>query len=482
MDFTSLTFLFLALPILLVVYLLAEARFRLAILLAASLLFLAWGRPSALLAFALLSGGNYSLGLWIENSPASKWRISLGVGFNLGVLLFYKLFTAYQPLWFTQTFERVLPDALETSLLDLVYPIGLSYVALQMIAYLADIARGETPGERNFLHFALYAVLFPKLLTGPIALYRSLRADLQSPAVALPNVADGLRRFAIGLIKKVLIADHLAKITAPVFSLSSPNYTPQVAWIAILAFTVQIYYDFSGYTDMAIGLGRALGFTFPENFNLPFLARSLGEFWRRWHMSLSAWFREYVFYPLERRRLPILGQPFNILLVFLLTGLWHGLTLNYAAWGLIMGAALALESTRFGRWLKNAWRPIQHIYTLGIFSIALIFFRSPSLTFAAQFLGRLTGDATGITPLPFSMTRPLPIIDPTTWLALGIGILFLFPLASLFDFWRARVVERDPRLGFFLRLLSDALLLALFWAAIAALVSGSFAPGIYDKF
>jgi alginate O-acetyltransferase complex protein AlgI len=199
-------------------------------------------------------------------------------------------------------------------------------------------------------------------------------------------------------------------------------------------------------------------------------------------MTLAAWFREYVFYPLERRRIPILGQQVNILIVFLLTGLWHGFTPNYAVWGLIMGAALALESTAFGRWLKNAWRPLQHIYTLGIFSFSLIFFRSPSLAFAFDFLGRLAGNTTGLTALPFSMTRPLPFIDPTTWLALGLAILFTFPLASFLDPWLARAKARFPRLGIFPRLLTDVLLLVLFWAGIAVIVSGGYAPGIYDKF
>lgn len=490
MDFTSLPFLFLFLPILLTIYLLAEARLRPALLLAASLIFIAAGRPSALIAFALLIGGNFLCGLWIETSPASKWRLSLGVVFNLAVLFFYKFFTTYSPLWFTQTFERFLPDAFETSLLNLAYPIGLSYIALQLISYLADIARAVTPAEKSFLRFALYAALFPKIPTGPITPYRLVRESLSAPAPALDDAAEGLRRFALGFVKKALIADGLAKIANPAFDLPAPAYAPSTAWLALLAFTLQIYYDFSGFADMAIGLGRAFGFALPENFNQPFLARSLGDFWRRWHINLAAWFREYVFYPLERRRLPFLGQQVNILLVFLLTGLWHGLTPNFAVWGLIMGIALALESTIFGRWLRDAPRPLQSVYTLGIFAFSLIFFRSPSLTFAAQFIGRLAGDSTGIVPLPFSMTRPLPFVDPTTWLALAVAVLLQTPLASFLTLRLgsgqalrgARLRERFPRLGVFPRLLADAFLLALFWAGIAVLVSGNFAPGIYDKF
>ncbi|RJP49401.1 MAG: MBOAT family protein [Anaerolineaceae bacterium] len=482
MDFTSLTFLFLFLPLLVGIYLLVQERFRPALLLVASLLFLAWGSSSALFAFAFLIGGNFIFGQWIEKSPVSKSRLTLGVIFNLALLIFYKVFTTYKPIWFVTAFERVLPDAVEKSILELVYPIGLSYIALQMISYLVDVARGTVSGEKNFLHFAFYVTLFPKIPTGPITAYRSIRENLSAPAPALSDVADGLRRFAIGLIKKTLIADGLAKIANPAFNLPSPNFSPQIAWLALLAFTLQIYYDFSGFTDMAIGLGRVFGFTFPENFNQPFTAKSVGEFWRRWHMSLSAWFREYVFYPLERRRIPLFGQQLNILIVFAFTGLWHGLTPTFLVWGLIHGLALALESTAFGRWLKSAWRPAQFVYTFSIVAFSWIFFRSPSLTFSLQFIQRLAGDTANITPLPFSVTRPLPFIDPTTWIALAVAILLQTPLASLLTSWWARLSGRFPRFGIFSRPLTDVFLLALFWSAIAVLVSGGFAPGIYDKF
>lgn len=482
MDFTSPIFLFLFLPLLVIVYLLAQARFRPMLLLAASLFFLAWGRPSAFAAFVLLIGGNFFFGQWIEKSPSSKSRLAFSVGFNLTVLLFYKIFTTFQPLRFTQTFERILPDVIESALLNLVYPIGLSYIALQMISYLVDIARAVAPSEKDFINFALYGAFFPKILTGPITPYRVMRENLSAPAPTLSNVADGLRRFAIGFIKKTLIADQLAKIANPAFNLSTPNFTPQIAWLALLAFILQVYYDFSGFADMAIGLGRVFGFTLPENFDQPFLSRSIGEFWRRWHMSLAAWFREYVFYPLERRRLPVIGQQLNILIVFAFTGLWHGLTPTFLAWGLIHGLALALESTAFGRWLKTAWRPIQFAYVIAIVAFSFIFFRAPNLAFATQFIARLAGDTTGIISLPFSMTRPLPFIDPTTWLALGVAILLHTPLASFLTLWWTRLNERFPRLSFFSRPLADALLLALFWAGIAVLVSGGFTPGIYDKF
>lgn len=481
MEFTSLIFLFLYFPLLVIIYLFAQVRFRSIILLAASLFFLAYGRLPVLWTYALLVGGNYFLGQWIEKKP-NKGRLYLGICYNLAILLLYKIFTAFSPLRFTQIFERVLPDFIEGNLLNLIYPIGLSYIALQMISYQVDVARGEIPGEKSFINFALYVTFFPKILTGPITPYRSVHNELAAPHSKIQNVADGARRFAIGLIKKILIADQLAKIANPAFNLPTPNFQPYIAWLALIAVTLQTYYDFSGFTDMAIGLGRIFGFTLPENFNEPFVARSIGEFWRRWHMSLSAWFREYVFFPLERHRLPAIGRQANIMFVFILTGLWHGLTANYLVWGLIHGMVLALESTLFGRWLKRIWRPFQTIYLISIVSFTWIFFRSSSLSYAWAFIKRLGGDMSGITPLPFSMTRPLPIIDPTTWLAMGFGILFLFPFRSIINRLLGSKLKLIPDLGIIPRLFTDILILALFWAGIAVLVSGGFAPGIYDKF
>jgi alginate O-acetyltransferase complex protein AlgI len=233
---------------------------------------------------------------------------------------------------------------------------------------------------------------------------------------------------------------------------------------------------------MAIGLGKLFGVTLPENFNQPFTARSIGDFWRRWHMSLTAWFREYVFYPLERHRFRFLGQQINLVLVFILTGLWHGLTGNFMVWGLIHGIAMALESKGFGKILKKVWRPLQTIYVIGIVAFSWIFFRSPTLPYAWTFIGRLLGDVHGITPLPFSVTHPLPFIDPTTWFALGAGSLFLIPWKAIVAPWVEKIRSIIPRIDAVVKPISDLLLLTFFWAGIAVLTGGGFMPGIYDKF
>jgi alginate O-acetyltransferase complex protein AlgI len=307
-----------------------------------------------------------------------------------------------------------------------------------------------------------------------------LREQIQNIQVTPEDVADGIRRFFRGFAKKALIADTLAKVVAPIFNLASPVILPHIAWLVIISYALQLYFDFSGYTDMAIGVGRMLGLRFIENFNFPYLSKNIGDFWRRWHISLSSWFRDYVFYPLERRRLKWFGQQINILIVFALTGLWHGLTWNFLIWGLIHGLALIFESTSLGRKLRTAWAPIQQVYALGVILVGWVFFRSPSPEFALNFLRRLAGDMTGYKILPFGLTSPLPIIEPTFVLALAVGLLFSFPVGG----WFQNQVDRFVNGRFVLpRQIAYGLWLAfLLLASIASTANAAFQPGIYGTF
>ena len=223
--------------------------------------------------------------------------------------------------------------------------MGLSYVTFQAIAYLIEVRRGRVKQETDLLRFSFYLLLFPKIPVGPIVRYSQVTEQIDILHADPTEMADGLRRFIRGLAKKVLIADTLARVVNPVFALASPVVSPSIAWLVLISYALQLYFDFSGYTDMAIGLGRMMGLTFLENFDFPYLSRSIGDFWRRWHISLASWFRDFVFYPLERRRIKWIGQPVNILVVFLLVGLWHGLARNFMIWGLIHGLALVFEST-----------------------------------------------------------------------------------------------------------------------------------------
>jgi alginate O-acetyltransferase complex protein AlgI len=267
-----------------------------------------------------------------------------------------------------------------------------------------------------------------------------------------------------------------------VFDLPDPSVQPLFAWLALIAYTLQIYYDFAGYTDIAIGLGSIVGITLPENFKYPYVAQSVAEFWRRWHITLSTWFREYVFYPLERHRLRMAGQQINLVLVFLLVGLWHGPTLNYLLWGALHGLAIALESVDAGKWLKRLWRPLRHAYAMLLISWGWVFFRSSSPEFAAAFTSRLLGNQAGIRPLPFSQTTPFPFVEPFFITIALAALLFSLPLWQVWKRLRLRLEGASAGLAVALQVVEDISLVALFLFTLAAQVSGSFRPNIYARF
>jgi len=299
---------------------------------------------------------------------------------------------------------------------------------------------------------------------------------------SVDEIATGFRRLLAGFVKRTLIANQLALMANAVFNLPTANVEPKFAWLALIAYTLQIFFDFSGYTDMALGLGMMIGIRLPENFNFPYVAQSVSDFWRRWHITLSTWFREYVFYPLERRRFKWLGQQINIMIVFMLTGLWHGFKPTFIVWGLLHGLALALESFGFGRWLKQTWRPVQHIYTLVIIIAGWVFFRSNDLHFSYWFFRRLAGDTSGLTLLPFSVSTPMPFIEPSFVLALVAGIIFSLPISSIWKRMRTSIEKRQGNFYFLFQIFEDVALVAFFVLGLAMLLSSSFLPNLYAKF
>ncbi|MBI3165842.1 MAG: MBOAT family protein [Chloroflexi bacterium] len=483
MDLSSTYFLFLFLPAFLLVYLFSAPRYRAAIVLAASLVFLAAGAKTASLWLGAILVSGYGLGLAIAKTKdtgksAIQW-LWLGIGINLIILSFFKFITAFgrEGLLWLHT-----PKDWLTPITSLAVPLGLSYVTFQMIAYLVDVWKGTIPAERNFVAFATYLLFFPKLVSGPITRYKPFASQALEPAASAEDIADGIRRLLSGFIKRTLIANQLALAANAVFNLPTANVEPKFAWLALIAYTLQIFFDFSGYTDMALGLGLMIGIRLPENFNFPYLAQSVSDFWRRWHITLSTWFREYVFYPLERKRFKWMGQQINILIVFLLTGLWHGFKPTFIVWGLIHGIALAMESLGFGRWLKGAWRPIQHFYTLTFIIAGWIFFRSNSLEFAFEFFRRLAGDTSGLTPLPFSQTTPLPFIEPSFILALIAGLILSLPVASLWNRWREKLEGRRENSFFIFQSIEDVLLVLFFILGLGFQLSSAFLPNLYAKF
>lgn len=472
MNFNTALFLFLFLPFFLILYFFAQPRWRPMIGILASVAFYAWGSVVNLIFIFGLILFNYGLAYLFTTKP-SRWLLPMGLLVNVGTLAFFKLFISYGPTVFLGL-DRFFPERLNVWLTSLTFPLGLSFISFQLISYLLDVHKGAVKHENNFSAFAFYVLMFPKLLVGPIVRYRTIADQLPAPVLDTNQIADGIRRFLSGFAKKILIADTLAITVDAVFGLPVAGLTPTFAWLGLIGYTLQIYFDFSGYTDMAIGLALMMGFRFTENFNYPYIAQSIGDFWRRWHISLSAWFRDYVFYPLERRRIPFVGQSLNILIVFLLTGLWHGLTVNFIVWGLIHGLFIALENIFLNRFLQRVISPIRHMYALAIILLTWLIFRAPTLEYALDYISVLVGYAPTPILLSFNETRPLPFIEPSFLLALVAGIFFALPVGAL--------LQASTTKSFALTLARDILLLVIFILSVSIMAVNGFIPGIYEGF
>lgn len=473
MDFASLNFLFIFFPLFVIIWTIVQHEYRLGFLLAASLVFICAGHSASLpvlLGIALLG---YLLGRDIEKIKMQKKNASIWMLF--GIMLLVGL------LLYQKALSTDVVDVNKTNLSNFFPVLGLSFVSFQAISYIIDITRGTIPPETNFWKFLTYILFFPKLASGPIVRYKQFRDQVENWTLNWEQIANGIRRILGGVIKRLLIANQLGIVVDAVFNLPTPNIEPLFAWIALIAYTFQIYYDFSGYTDIAIGLGKIIGVNLPENFNYPYTAMSIGDFWRRWHITLSMWFREYVFYPLERRRLRFSNQPINLILVFLLTGLWHGISINFLIWGGIHGVAIALESLGGGRWVKSIWRPFRHLITILVVMLSWVFFRSSTSDYAFGFIGRLFGNATGLQTLPFTITKPFPLIEPTFLLILLFAFIFSFPVTTILRTIYQRT-ESNPFISIPLQLIGDVVVVVLFLLAIASQLSGSFQPGIYANF
>ena len=493
MGFHSPVFLVGFLPACLLIALLAGRRYHKWVLLAASVVFYAWADWRYLPLTAGLIVITFILAQFVQRQRTAdddksaaaqahrrqaRWALLAAVSLNLGALVFFKLLVGYGADWL----PFVRPESEGWPAYGLL-PLGLSYISFQLISYIVDVHNEIIDSETNFWKFAAYALLFPKVVVGPITRYRDMEKELENPSTSPAQIAEGARRFILGLGKKVLIADTLARLVDPAFALSAPQFSTGMAWLVVIAFAVQLYFDFSGYVDMAIGLGQMLGLRLPENFNYPYVSRSIGEFWRRWHITLSAWFRDYVFYPLEftRRREDRLRQQLHALVIFLLTGLWHGLTINFALWGLIHGAAVAVESRGFARKLKKAPVPVQHIYTLLIVTLGWVFFRSPTPAYALSLLARMVGlpGASGIDP---AERMTFAAVDPWVWAALLAGIIFSLPVIPAFRkrWWSGAAEQLRPARTW--RIAADFALFLLLLASFAVLAQYAFIPAIYSGF
>ena len=406
MIFSSTTFLFGFLPLVLLLHFAVARSFRgvearNALLLVASLFFYAWGEAAWTGLLLASIAVNYGFGRWIDASrgPVRSRALALAVAANLSGLAAFKYANFAVGAW--NDVGAAL--GLAPIQLDPVHlPIGISFFTFQAITYVVDVHRGDAPVERSPLRVALYISLFPQLIAGPIVRFREIASRLRERSASAEDAAEGVRRFVFGLGKKMLVANTLAIPADAIFALPPAELSAPVAWLGAVCFGLQIYFDFSGYSDMAIGLGRIFGFRFPENFRHPYTARSVREFWRRWHITLSSWFRDYLYIPLGGSRRGTARTAVNLLSVFVLCGLWHGASWTFLVWGLLHGAWMVAERAGLGRLLERAPAPVASVYTLLAVTIAWVFFRADDLGHATGYLAALLspgGDPEGLHPV-----------------------------------------------------------------------------------
>ena len=382
MLFSSSIFLFLFLPLVLIGYYILRESLRNVFLLTASLVFFAWGGVSYTLILILSIIANYTFGRLINanlgDKKAKLW-LGLGVGINLSLLVVFK-YANFITISLNELLTFIHISEIKNTSIAL--PIGISFYTFQAISYLVDIYRREAQVQKNILRLGLYISIFPHLIAGPILRYRDLAKQLHIRTITVEMFSYGIRRFITGLAKKVLLANTFAYIADEIFAIVPSDLSGMAAWLGIISYSFQIYFDFSGYSDMAIGLARMFGFIIPENFNLPYIARSIKDFWRRWHISLSTFFRDYLYIPLGGNRIGNVRTYVNLFIVFFLTGLWHGASWNFVAWGMVHGLFLVFERIFRESRLSRVWKPIQHAYTLFIVIIAWVLFRSVDFSYA----------------------------------------------------------------------------------------------------
>ncbi|MCI8525586.1 MAG: MBOAT family protein [Oscillospiraceae bacterium] len=464
MLFSSITFLYAFLPLTLLAYFLAPRGWRNGVLLLASLIFYFFGEPVYVALLLLSSVSDFVWSLLIARRQAAgrsaRGFLIASLAVNLGLLGFFKYAD-----FFLGTLNALLGT--ELPLTGVPLPIGISFFTFQTMSYTIDVYRGRARVQRNFATFAAFVCLFPQLIAGPIVRYTDVEAELADRRSTLEGVSSGLRRFVFGLGKKVLIANGLGELCAAFRASQDPSVL--FCWVYALAFLLQIYFDFSGYSDMAIGLGRVFGFRFPENFDYPYLSRSITEFWRRWHMTLGGWFRDYVYIPLGGNRVSRRRWVRNLAAVWLLTGLWHGASWNFVLWGALFGVLLAAEKLWLGARLEKWPRALQHGYVLLLVLFSFVLFNADGLTGAAADLGGMLG----LTGLP-------GLSGDALYYLRSYGVLLLLAMAAALPCWRRwglRLSRRRAAVA-----LEPLAAAAVLLACTASLVDGSFNPFLYFRF
>lgn len=465
MLFSSIPFLFYFLPLVLAVYFLVPWKLKNSVLLLSSLIFYGWGEPRyvfLMIASILLF---YVCGLLIEKAKAAPWKkvwLSVSVVVSVALLCVFK----YADFFITN-FNAV--TGLSVPLLKLALPIGISFYTFQCLSYTIDVYRGNVEAQKNPINFGAYVALFPQLIAGPIVRYIDVARELNHRTHSMEKFTEGLRRFIFGLAKKILIANQLGELTN-IFRLSGEK-SVVFYWMYAIAFALHIYFDFSGYSDMAIGLGKIFGFNFIENFNYPYMSKSIGEFWRRWHMSLGSWFRDYIYIPLGGNRVSKGRWLFNTLVVWMLTGFWHGAAWNFILWGLLYALFLLIE--KFIPAIKKMPDALKRVYTLLIVVLGFVLFNAADIAQAGQDIAGMFGFA----GVPFCNTETLYYLG-------SFGFLFVLSLIGATPLVKnvATKLAVHKKTETIIAIVEPIVLLVLLAVCSAYLVDGSFNPFLYFRF
>lgn len=459
MVFSSLIFLFLFIPTFLVTYFVFKKRkIRNYVLLLFSVFFYAWGEPIYILLIILSTLANYYFAILIDKEKNKKLYLVLALIFNIGLIVIFKYNS-----FFIDIFNNIFNTNIVLGKIPL--PIGISFFTFQILSYVIDVYQKKVKVQKNVLFLGAYIVAFPQLIAGPIVRYETVENELTNRKETLEDFAIGIRRFIKGLGKKVLIANTVGMVATAIFSETPLVYGLLGSWIGIIAYAIQIYFDFSGYSDMAIGMGKMLGFNYLENFNFPYIAKSVTDFWRRWHISLSTFFRDYVYIPLGGNKVSKLKWIRNILIVWTITGLWHGANYNFVLWGLYFAILLILEKLFLQKLLDKLPKVFGHIYLIIIILFSWAIFRSENLIEVSSTIKSMLG-FNGIGNL--KLYYYTGIINIKTILFFALGILLSMP-----------ILEKIKIKNIYIK---DTILLIIFILSIISILTSSYNPFIYFRF
>jgi alginate O-acetyltransferase complex protein AlgI len=480
MLFTAPIFLFFFLPVVLIAHFCLSRQSRNVMLIVASLFFYASGEKFFVFVMVLSCAFNYVIPLFIDRSKGRRagLLVAVAVTGNLALLVSYKYAG-----FLVSNLNRLLAlsDVPLFAVPAIHLPIGISFFTFQAMSYVFDVYRGQASAQKNPINVVLYISMFPQLIAGPIVRYRDIASQIMHRVVTVEDVSYGIRRFIIGLGKKMIVANAVGEAADSIFAIPSEQLTPGLAWLGGICYTIQIYFDFSGYSDMAIGLGRMLGFRFLENFNFPYIAGSIHEFWRRWHISLSTWFRDYLYIPMGGNRVGPMRLYLNLLTVFFLVGLWHGASWNFVIWGLFHGLFLVIERLGIMSPVTSRKGPLKYIYTLLVVLVGWIFFRAETLKGAFSFLAVMAGFHSG-SGIEYHVGLYL---NPWVILAISVGIIYSYPIVPmgrlyLEKLYTDRVYARHIRVLYGVTELF--VLGSIFVTSISLSAAGTYNPFIYFRF